>query len=281
MSLTPKDKQRIYKSPYPRIPIPDVDLYSYLFEDPTWRTSDDAILLADSRTGTSWSQRDLKSLALRLGTGLSRLWRGDALAGSKDSGRGPSPMLPSYPTPEGVTYSVEEQKVSLMLFSYNSPSFVHAMLGALASTEGIILTLANSSYQPSELRHQLRDARAGVVFVHPELLSTLEEALRGDGNADPSWRERVFILDEDTGTGLRGGYRHYGSLREQGETQRDQSKKPHPDDVFVLCYSSGTVSLDYSPHEIFSFFMKPLCLHQTGLSKGVATTHRNSELTHF
>lgn len=121
--------------------------------------------------------------------------------------------------------------------------------------EGVLATLANSGYQPSELEHQIRDSRAAVIFVHPDLLPVVEKCL-GDKGAK-GWRSRVFLLDE--GSGRVKGYENYSVFTKRASKDRHarrhwwKGKRPHPDDVVLMCYSSGT----------------------TGLSKGVATTHRN------
>lgn len=49
-----------------------------------------------------------------------------------------------------------------------------ALFGCVAA--GLRCTLANSSYTPPELAHQLSDSRVGYVFVYPALLPTLFKA---------------------------------------------------------------------------------------------------------
>ena len=59
------------------------------------------------------------------------------------------------------------------VFSPNSIDYVIACYGVLRS--GLPLTPLNSSYRRRELRHQVRDSGAEVVFAHPRLKPRLEE----------------------------------------------------------------------------------------------------------
>jgi hypothetical protein len=83
----------------------------------------------------------------------------------------------------------------------------------------------------------MRDSRAGLVFVHPDLLPVLEECLLGEEN----WKDKVFILEEGEGKGIKG-YKRYSELKIAGV--KTVGARPKSEDVAVLCYSSGTVCID-------------------------------------
>ncbi|KAL7413952.1 hypothetical protein BDY24DRAFT_414651 [Mrakia frigida] len=243
----------IYTSRSPPIDVPSVDVHTWFFAPRFARPTDSPSnrLLVDSTRPPSESinQADVFQLSEELGAGLTKIWK-----------QGITPLVPSSPLPLSdplsASFSKEEEKVTVAIFSPNTTSFALALLACLSSPLGLIATLANSSYNASELKYQLQDARAGVVLVHPSLLPVVEECLGSQGGgAGGGWRERVFILGDSLGGAKVAGYRDFSELRIGGEEGKrlKEGTRPQPDDVAFLCYSSGT----------------------TGLSKGVATTHRN------
>jgi hypothetical protein len=234
----------IYTSSYPSVPIPHIDLDSFLFSPSHARrtNSPSNLALVDSSLppSSSLTLGDVQAVSRELGAGLTKLWS-----------QGITPLIPSSPLPLASSsslssFSKEEEKVTVALFSPNSTSFAIALLACLASPAGIIATLANSSYTASELRHQLQDARAGIILVHPSLLSVVEECLEREGGGSAGgWRERVYILGDVLDGKRTTGYRDFSVFRRGGEEARRllDGPRPKPDDVAFLCYSSGTVSL--------------------------------------
>jgi len=227
----------IYTSLKPSVDIPSVDLHTYLFAPEFARPSDSpsnlSIVDAARLPSDSISQADVYRLSGELGAGLTKMWL-----------QGITPIAPVHPLDlAALPYipSEEEEKVSVAIFSPNTTSFALALLACLSSPLGIIATLASSSYHAEDLLYQLQDARAGIVLVHPSLLSVVEEALKDQAQG---WRERVFILGDSLDEPRIAGFKDFSELRVGGEegSRLRQGVRPRADDVAFLCYSSGTVS---------------------------------------
>lgn len=99
----------------------------------------------DASTSETLSHEDLRSQALRLGHALRnvlRLQRGDVV----------------------------------LLYGPNSLAYPVAFFGAQAA--GLVTTLANSAYKARELAFQVKDSGCKVMFVAPESVDTVAEALQ-------------------------------------------------------------------------------------------------------
>ncbi|KAF9514789.1 hypothetical protein BS47DRAFT_1361504 [Hydnum rufescens UP504] len=131
----------------------------------------------------------------------------------------------------------------------NSLAWAPTLLGLLAA--GIHITLANSSYTPPELVHQLKDSSAWTIFVHPLLFPVLLQAFKLLGVSDRDARRRVVIMsyvDQD-----RADERAVKIGPEWTRLSEFFGKgRLHSEELFVgdqvhetafLCYSSGTTGL--------------------------------------
>jgi acyl-CoA synthetase (AMP-forming)/AMP-acid ligase II len=119
------------------------------------------------------------------------------------------------------------------LMSGNSPEFAVIFHGT--AWAGCTLTTANPTYAAGELRHQLNDSGAVILFVPPALEAVAREAVKGTGVTD------IIMADE---AGLAAFF---------GAPVMAQVPVDLHEDIVVLPYSSGT----------------------TGLPKGVMLSHHN------
>jgi 4-coumarate--CoA ligase len=230
----------IYTSRYAPISVPPTNVFDLLYS-PEHNPSSSLPppshpSIVDPASKRSWTRSQVYHDALSLSAGLTKLYSNPA---------GLEPLLFSPVSPESTK---EELKTPLLIFSPNTPSFVLALLGSFASPKGIIPTLANASYTASELAHQLSNSRAAVVFVHPDLLPVLEQCMNDAKVPEDKWKARCWLLqDTSTEGGAAGenGIRNYRELFVKGEVSALEKMRgdarPNPEDVAVLCYSSGTV----------------------------------------
>ncbi|CAE6502398.1 unnamed protein product [Rhizoctonia solani] len=212
---------RIYKSQYPDYVIPRRSVVSNLFpsESPY---ADTLPAFIEAATGLTLTRGDIKDLTFRVASGVRNVLK----------------------TKRGDT---------VMIFSPNSIAWPFTLFGCAAA--GLRITLANSSYTPPELAHQLKDSGAGYVFVHPALLETLFKAFEILKVPAKEAQRRIVIMTygspQAKGT---ENYTQLDSLLRAGKFDAEENFDGDlSDETVYLCYSSGT----------------------TGLSKGVETTHHN------
>jgi 4-coumarate--CoA ligase len=133
--------------------------------------------------------------------------------------------------------------------SLNCLAFPIALLGLAAA--GVKATLANASYQPSELAHQITNSGAGLVFVHPALLDTLLKTFASLGLSDAVAQKRVVImaftsLEKAMEKQLKIGSQwvRFEEFLKQGKLDKEEifsGNEVH--ESIMLCYSSGTTGL--------------------------------------
>jgi acyl-CoA synthetase (AMP-forming)/AMP-acid ligase II len=187
----------IYHSPFAAVDVPRQSITEAVFAG----LIPDAPALIDGITGRVMTGADLVAAVQRFGGGLQArgLGRGDVVA----------------------------------LMSPNSPEFAVVFHGA--AWAGVTLTTANPTYTAGELRHQLNDSAARLLFVPAGLADLAAEAVAGTGVTD------VVILDDA------------GLAAFMGPPVMAQVAVDLDRDICVLPYSSGT----------------------TGLPKGVMLSHAN------
>lgn len=137
----------------------------------------------------------------------------------------------------------------LHMRSPNCLAFPIALLGLAAA--GVKATLANASYQPSELAHQITNSNAGLVFVHPALLDTLLKTFASLGLSDAVVQKRVVVMsytsiEKAMERQLKVGSQwvRFEAFLKQGKLDKEEMFSGN--DVhgsIMLCYSSGTTGL--------------------------------------
>ncbi|KAI0482265.1 hypothetical protein GGR56DRAFT_619232 [Xylariaceae sp. FL0804] len=206
------------KSLHEDLPIPDVDLWTYLFERDDKPFPDDKEIYTDFDTGFAHTWASARSTAAAFGRGLRARW-GFGFGSQKGTGND-----------------------VLALFAPNSADYAPALFGV--HWAGGAATTANPAYTPAELAFQLRDARAAGLLTTPALLPAAREAAREAGLSE----DRILLI----GDGARdpsGRFAHFTELRappgQQGEDDDDGARArvdPGRDLAFVV-YSSGTTGL--------------------------------------
>ncbi|KAI9756496.1 MAG: hypothetical protein M4579_003835 [Chaenotheca gracillima] len=192
-----------FESTYPRIDVPNVDIWSLLFERKDREYPDDKVIYVDPYTSRSYTYRAVHDTALTFGKGLKSLWewqKGDVLA----------------------------------LFSPNcidTPAITWGCHWA-----GGILSPANPGYTVDELAFQLKDAGAkGIVTQKPFLEIAKAAAHKVGLNED-----RIILMGDERDT-EHGKFKHFSSIVNTAGTQRYRRAKINPKrDLAFLVYSSGT-----------------------------------------
>ncbi|EFX02856.1 phenylacetyl-ligase [Grosmannia clavigera kw1407] len=197
-----------HTSPYPPVPIPEVDIWTLVFERKAKAFTDSKEIITDGDSDRSYSFGELRSAALAFGRGLQELWgwkHGDVLA---------------FYTPNCI----------------DTPP---ATLGLLWA--GGIATPANPLYTEKELTFQLRDAGASAIVTQLSFLETARRAAKAVGIPD----ERIILVGDKQDPS--GTFRHFNDFVSVGSPGRGRSTStvaidPRRDLAFLV-YSSGTTGL--------------------------------------
>jgi acyl-CoA synthetase (AMP-forming)/AMP-acid ligase II len=177
----------LFTSPLPDVPLRDVTITQALFE--ALERAPDRVVLIDGPTGVSWTGRRVIDTVKALAGGL--------VARGYSSGHRIALMAP------------------------NSPEF--AVVFHAVGWAGATLTTLNPTYTAAEVRHQLKDSGAEVLFTIAAFEAIAREAMAGTG-----CRELVLVEDMSDWMGA--------ALAAQVPVDLDR-------DVFAIPYSSGTTGL--------------------------------------
>ncbi|KAJ4344739.1 uncharacterized protein N0V89_012483 [Didymosphaeria variabile] len=189
-------------SSYPEAPIPDVDLWGFLFERKDKPFSDDKVIYVDPHTNRSYTYAQVKATAIEFGQGLKALWdwqKGDVLA----------------------------------LYTTNcidTPAITWGTHWA-----GGVLSPANPAYTVDELAFQLKDAGAKAIVTQMAFIKNAQEAATKVGIP----LDHVIVMGDERDPTYR--VKHFTSIRKTAGSARYRRTKAKPDqDLAFLVYSSGT-----------------------------------------
>ncbi|PHH50157.1 4-coumarate--CoA ligase 2 [Ceratocystis fimbriata CBS 114723] len=149
-----------FKSPYPEVDIPEVDLWSYFFDRPQSRQPEDRKLFIDPQAKRAYTFSDCHNLSLSLGKALKSTF--DLPKGSRIG----------FFAPNNV----------------DTPITTWAVLWA-----GYVACPANPQYTVAELVHQLTDAKVQAIITVKELLPTATAAAKKAGLAP----DRIILMGHE------------------------------------------------------------------------------------
>ncbi|PGH11477.1 hypothetical protein AJ79_04852 [Helicocarpus griseus UAMH5409] len=193
------------QSTYPPVEIPNVDLWTLLFENKQRPFPDDKVIFEDADTHRAYTYSDVKSTALEFGKGLKATWdwrKGDVLA----------------------------------LYAPNNIDIPPIIWGT--HWAGGVVTPANPTYTAEELAFQLQGTKAkALVTVYPLLATALAAAKTAGIPA-----ERVVLLGEERDP--RSKVKHFTSVQNISRATRYRKTKIDPArDLAFLSFSSGTTGV--------------------------------------
>ncbi|MCJ1313400.1 hypothetical protein MMC25_007078 [Agyrium rufum] len=194
------------ESSYPKIDIPDVDLWGLLFERKDRPYPEDKVVYRDANDpARSYTHAQVKSTAIDFGKGLKSTWewrKNDVLA----------------------------------LFTPNDIDTPPLMWGV--HWAGGIVSPANPAYTAEELAFQLKDSGAKAIATQLPLLPVVREAAKRVGIPE----ERICLLGRERDETVR--FKHFTSIRNTMGAARYRRTKVNPSkDLAFLAYSSGTTGL--------------------------------------
>ncbi|CAK7265556.1 hypothetical protein SEPCBS119000_001578 [Sporothrix epigloea] len=195
----------IYTSPYEEVVIPEMDLWSLLFERKSKPFADSKAIFTDSETGRTYTFGDLRSTSLDFGRGLQALWDwqpGDVMA---------------FYTPNNI----------------DTPP---AMLGLLCA--GGIGSPANPLYTESELAFQLKDSGAKAIATQMPFIETARRAAKSVGIPE----NRIILIGDAHDPS--GHFSHFSTIRSPSFLGRSTPVRVNArKDLAFLVYSSGTTGM--------------------------------------
>lgn len=197
----------VFKALYPDEDIPNVDLFSYMFERSSKPFPDDKKIYVCPDTGRSYTWAQVKQTAIEFGKGLRSEWgfgKGDALG----------------------------------FFSPNTIDYLPACFGAIWA--GGVASTANPAYTAKELGFQMKDSNVKGIVTQLPFLEVALEGARAAG-LDES---RVILMGDTRDP--TGRFHHFTELRNTSYLPGRYSSRVgvNPErDLAFLVYSSGTTGL--------------------------------------
>ncbi|KAF2239140.1 4-coumarate-CoA ligase 2 [Viridothelium virens] len=187
---------------WPRVDIPDKDLWAVLFERNDRPYPDDKVIYVDPYTKRSYTYDQCKNTAIDFGKGLRAIWdwkKGDVLA----------------------------------LYTPNCIDTPPIMWGTLWA--GGVISPANPGYTPDELAFQLKDSGAKGVVTQWPFLENARKAAQIAGLP----QDRIILMGDQRDP--QQLVKHFTSIRNTSGATRYRKVRVKPvDDLAFLVYSSGT-----------------------------------------
>lgn len=186
----------------PRIDVPNVDLWTFLFERKDREFPDDKVIYLDPNTKRSYTYAQVRNTALDFGKGLKALWdwkKGDVLG----------------------------------IYSPNCIDTPAVIWGT--SWAGGVTSPANPGYTTEELAFQLKDSGAKALVTQKAFLKTALEACKRAGIEE----DRIILMGDERDATAK--YKHFTNIRNISGASRYRKTKINPSkDLAFLVYSSGT-----------------------------------------
>ncbi|UPX17713.1 uncharacterized protein EKO05_0008053 [Ascochyta rabiei] len=192
-----------FESQFPSLPLPDVDLWEFLFERKDKGFADDKVIYFDPYTKRSYTYAQVRNTAIEFGKGLKGLWdwqKNDVLA---------------LYTPNCI----------------DTPAITWGCHWA-----GGVLSPANPNYTVEELAFQLKDSGAKAVVTQLPYVKNAQEAAKQVGIP----LDKVIIMGDQKDPSYR--VKHFTSIVNtigSAKWRRTKAKNP-AEDLAFLVYSSGT-----------------------------------------
>ncbi|KAI8074067.1 hypothetical protein BC940DRAFT_267332 [Gongronella butleri] len=194
----------IYKSAIPDYDIPNVDIFTFLYQDNEHLEqpgADSKVLTVQAETGTTLTRSQIKDRASRLAAG----WKQSVGLGKNDI---------------------------VAVFAPNQYDHIVLMLSLLAT--GCTITPGNPGYTEREFLHQLSNSGANALVTVPALLPVLLKLCSQVGIP----RERVFLFGDKQVDGI---VPFNALIPKDGSRITTAPAGIVPsEDVAFICYSSGT-----------------------------------------
>ncbi|KAI9890441.1 MAG: hypothetical protein M1814_003925 [Vezdaea aestivalis] len=189
---------------FPDFPIPNVDLWAFLFERDDCEFPGTKVIYVDSVTNRSYTFSELQTVSAAFGAGLRALW---------------------------------DWKKSEVLAVYSPNSIDTAPVSFGCLWAGGIVTTINPLYTVSELAIQLKDSGATAIATQWHMIPAVLQA--ADLVDIPA--HRIILLGDARDP--TGSIEHFTSVSPKAGTRTISRINSSPDDLSYLVYSSGTTGL--------------------------------------
>ncbi|KAI9700576.1 MAG: hypothetical protein M1820_006730 [Bogoriella megaspora] len=187
---------------WPKVEIPNIDVWGLLFERKDRPYPDDKVVILDPHTNRSYTYAQCRDTAVDFGKGLRAAWdwqKGDVLA----------------------------------LYTPNCIDTPAIMWGT--HWAGGIISPANPGYTPEELAFQLKDSGAKGLVTQWPFINNAREAAKIAGIAE----DRIILMGDQRDP--QQLVKHFSSIRNiSGATRYRRVRIKPNDDLAFLVYSSGT-----------------------------------------